>query len=164
MTAGETGGKADDSGARHVYGPRSLAALLPDLMRPALRRRSPAASHLLGEWEAIVGPAISAISQPRRLFAGTLSIAASNTAAMEMQYVSSVLIERINTHLGHKAVSRLRFVQDLPTPPPQPMAVAPPQARAAAAAAVAHLPEGALRDALERLGRSVLARPPGGAA
>ena len=161
MATGTAGGKGGVGGSvdggRHVYGPRSLAALLPDLIRPALRRRSPAAAHLTAEWEAVVGPAIAAVSQPRRLFSGTLSIAASGSTALELQHLSAALMERINAHLGHKAVSRLRFVQDFSTPRLPASAPPPPQARAAAADAVAHLPEGALRDALERLGRSVLA-------
>ena len=148
--------KAGEEARRHVYGPRSLAALLPDLLRPALRRRSPAAAHLTADWEAVVGPAIAALSQPRRLFSGTLSIAASGTAALELQHLSVALMERINAHLGHKAVSRLRFVQTLDTAPRR-LPAPPPRASAAAAAAVSHLPDGPLREALQRLGNTVLA-------
>ena len=154
MTASTKPGKP---AGRHPYGPRSLAALVPAVARAAYRRRSPAASHLLAEWEAIVGPRIAAMSAPKKLFAGTLSIAAAGPAAMELQHVADVLMERINAHLGERAVTRLRFVQDF-SPVPRLALPAPPPAAATEAAtrAVAHLPEGALRDSLVRLGAIVL--------
>ncbi len=141
---------------RHVYGPRAVGALVPALVRPAFRKRAPATAQVLADWEAIVGPAIAAVSVPRKLFGGTLAIACSGPLALELQHLAPQLMERINRHLGRIAVTRLRFVQDAPPAraaprPPRPAAVA--QARAA----VAGLPEGELRDALEALGRAVLA-------
>ena len=160
MATRKSDGKQDDTAARHIYGPRQLAAIVPVVVRSAFRRRSPGAAHVLAEWEAIAGPAIAAISRPRRLFAGTLSISVSSANALELQHYCTTLIERINSHLGHRAVSRLRFVQDFSAAPSPP----PPLRRAsggnAAARAVAHLPGGALRDALERLGRHVLTDRP----
>jgi len=151
---GDKAGKA--GGARHVYGPRAVGALVPALVRPAFSKRAPATAQVLADWEAIVGPAIAAVSVPRKLFGGTLAIGCSGPLALELQHLAPQLMERINRHLGRIAVTRLRFVQDAPAArvaprPPRPAAVA--QARAA----VAGLPEGELRDALEALGRAVLA-------
>jgi len=141
---------------RHVYGPRAVGALVPALVKPAFNKRAPATAQVLADWEAIVGPAIAAVSVPRKLFSGTLAIACSGPLALELQHLAPQLMERINRHLGRIAVTRLRFVQDAPPArvaprPPRPAAVA--QARAA----VAGMPEGDLRDALEALGRAVLA-------
>jgi hypothetical protein len=149
--------------ARHPYGPRAVGALVPGLVRPAFRKRAPATAQVLADWEAIMGPAIAGVSVPRKLFAGTLAIACSGPLAIEMQHLAPQLIERINRHLGRVAVTRLRFVQD---PPPARVAPRPPRpaAVAKARAAVAGMPDGALRDALEALGRAVLAAPDGGAA
>jgi hypothetical protein len=143
--------------ARHVYGPRPVGALVPALVRPAFRRRAPATAQVLADWEAIMGPALAAVTTPRKLFSGTLSIACSGPMALELQHLAEQLMHRINAHLGHVAVTRLRFVQDMrparaPQPPPRLAAVA------AARAAVSEVPEGALRDALESLGRAVLTR------
>ena len=140
---------------RHVYGPRAVGALVPGLVRPAFRKRAPATAQVLADWEAIIGPAIAAVSVPRKLFAGTLAIACTGPIAIELQHLAPQLIERINRHMGKIAVTRLRFIHDAPPSravprPPRPVAVA--QARAA----VAGMPEGALRDALEALGRAVL--------
>jgi len=77
--------------------------------------------------------------------------------AMELQHLSTELINRINQYLGSQTVRRLRFVQTLTARPP-PLAKLRPShaAEAVASQAVADLPEGPLRSALAGLGRAVL--------
>ena len=149
----------DNKPSRHVYGPRAVSALVPGLVRPAFRKRAPAAAQVMADWDAIVGPAIAAVTQPRKLFSGTLAIACTGPMALELQHLSDQLIARINGHLGRIAVTRLRFVQDVP-----PIA-APPARRqpavAAAQRAVAGVDDPELRAVLEKLARSVLASRPG---
>ena len=143
--------------ARHLYGPRPLGVLVPGLVRGAFRHRSFAAAQVIADWETIVGPAIAAVTVPRRLAAGTLTIACAGPVALELQHFAPTLIERINAHLGRAVVQRLRLVHD-PKPPMQP---APPRQGgndAAAERAVAGLPEGPLRDALLRLARALAVR------
>jgi hypothetical protein len=142
---------------RYVYGPRAVAALVPALVRPTFRRRAPAAAQVLADWPAIVGPAIAAISTPRKLVAGTLLIGCTGPMAMELQHLADQLIGRINAHMGNVTVSRLRFVQDV-APPVKAKPIPRPVAVQAAKDAVADVPDGALRDALESLGRAVLTR------
>ena len=149
----------DDNKGRHIYGPRAVGALVPALVRPAFRRRAPATAQVVADWEAIVGPAIAAVTVPRKLFGGTLAIACSGPMAVELQHLSPQLIGRINQHLGRITVTRLRFTQDVPAPairrPRRPEAR--PEAVEQARHAVAAMPPGPLRDALEALGRVVLA-------
>ena len=139
---------------RHVFGPRTISAVLTPLLRPALQKRSPGIATLLSDWDAVIGPALAAVTIPRKLAAGTLMIACSGPVAMELQYLAPQLLSRINAYLGGNAVARLKFVQDLRPPPPLPKPR--PVAEDAARAAVQSLPEGELREALERLGRMVL--------
>jgi hypothetical protein len=144
---------------RHVYGPRPLGALVPKVARPAFRAMSPGTGLIMADWDSIVGPMLAAVSVPRRLAAGTLTIACAGPVAMELQHYATELISRINTHLGATAVRSLRFVQTTsiaPRPPP-PAPPVPPWVAAAAETAVAALPEGELRTALAALGRAVLA-------
>ncbi len=145
----------DTNKQRHIYGPRPVGALVPALVRPAFRRRAPATAQVLADWEAIVGPAIAALTTPRKLFSGTLSIACAGPVALELQHLSTALMGRINGHLGSIAVTRLRFIQDVSAMAPPPAPKRKP-ATLAARRAVADLPEGPLRDALEALGRVVL--------
>ena len=142
---------------RHVYGPRPVGALVPVETRASFRERAPATAQVMMDWQAIVGPALAAVTTPRRLSAGTLTIACTGPIAMELRYMGVELINRINGHLGRTAVHSLRFTQAtadarLPVPP-----APPPRAVAAAEAAVADLPAGELRAALVALGSLVLA-------
>ncbi len=128
------------------------------LVRPAFRRRSPATAQVLADWDAIVGPAIAAVTTPRRLAAGTLTIACAGPIAMELQHLATEVLARINAHLGRQVVTGLRFVQTLDplppfAPPPPP---ADPAGIAGVEAALADLPEGELRGALAALGRTLL--------
>jgi hypothetical protein len=142
---------------RHVYGPRPLAALVPQVTRPTFRKHAPAAAQVLADWDAIVGPALAAVTTPLRLTSGTLTIGCVGPVAMELQHLSGELISRINTHLGSRTVQSLRFAQTLFDRPLPPLPPPPsPEAKARAEAAVADLPEGELRTALAALGQAVL--------
>jgi hypothetical protein len=150
-----------NSDERFVYGPRPVGALMPRLTRAVFRRRSPATAQVMADWPAIVGPAIAAVTTPRRLAAGTLTIACAGPIAMELQHLAGEVIARINGHLGSQAVTALRFVQ---TPellaPLAPLPQVPDPAKIAAVdAAVGALPEGELRGALAALGRAMLMSP-----
>jgi hypothetical protein len=157
MGAGDTKGDIA-AGARHVYGPRPVGALVPRVTRPAFRRHSAASARIMADWAAIVGPALAAVTTPRRLSAGTLTVACSGPVAVELQHLAAQLIERINTHLGDTPVQRLRFLQatqsTIPVPPRVKISVT---VQKAAQRAVADLPEGPLRDALAALGSAVIA-------
>lgn len=152
---------------RHVYGPRPLGAVLPGITRTALRRHTQAAAQVMADWPAIIGPALAAVTTPRRLAAGTLTLACAGPIAIELQHLADQVIARINAHLGSPAVQRLRFIQTAPMAPVAPAPKDSERARdqavaqaagQAAEAAVAHLPRGELRDALAALGRAVLAQ------
>jgi hypothetical protein len=157
MAASDTdsGMNRDD---RHVYGPRPVGSLVPRLTRPAFRRRAPATAQVLADWAAIVGPAIAAVTTPRRLASGALTIACAGPIAMELQYLSDELMGRINAHLGSQAVTSLRFVQTTTMAPPlqPPPAPLDPADLAAVEAAVIGLPESELRAALTALGHALL--------
>jgi len=157
---GDQAGDNKVNAARHVYGPRPIGALVPGITRPAFKKRSPAGAQVLADWAAIVGPELSATTTPRRLIAGTLTLACSGPVAMELQHLSGQVIDRVNSHLGRILIERLRFVQD---PTPQAPPLAPPPRRPAATVALPGIEPGPLRDALSALGQVVAGRGRGGA-
>ena len=145
-----------------LQGPRPVGALLPAITRPTFRKHSPAVAQILADWPVIVGPKIAAMTTPRSLQRGTLTIGCAGPVAMELHYVGVELINRINAHVGGQPVHSLRFTQaGMPPRPPAAHAPAPaPSAETVAAVerAVADLPVGELRAALASLGHVVLGR------
>ena len=160
VTTGQAG-KNLGTQHRHVYGPRPLGALVPGIARPALRKRSPAAAQMMADWPSIVGPALAALTLPKKLIAGRLTIACTGPVAMELQHLAPQLIARINVHLGAVVVERLGFAPASDAEPAPPSAAQPTEdTRRRVEQAVGLLPEGDLRAALAALGRAVLTRRP----
>lgn len=147
----------DSEDRRFVFGPRPLGALIPGLTRPVFRKKSPSGAMLMADWAEVVGPALAAVTSPKRVTSGTLTIGCVGPVAMELTHLAPELIARINAHMGRPLVERLRFVQQAagsiapPRPRPKPETVLPP----AVEAAVERLPAGELREALAKLARGV---------
>lgn len=143
-------------GWRVDRGPRLVSSLLPQITRPAFKKRSPAAAQLIADWAAIVGPVVAAQTVPRNVSAGTLTIACSGPVAMELQYLAPQLIGRINTAMGQALVQKLRFVQAaLKPPPPRPQKPKPMALPERVEASLEQVADPELREALARLAQGV---------
>ncbi|MDB5382008.1 MAG: hypothetical protein JWO26_1640 [Rhodospirillales bacterium] len=144
-----------EENARFFGGPRPLAALLPRITRPAFKRRSPAGAQLMADWPSLIGPALAAVTVPKKFSAGTLTLACSGPVAMELTHIAGEIMARINQQIGGTQVQRLRFVQE-----PSPV-IAPARLRSPASipprveAALTDVASDDLRAALEKLARSV---------
>jgi hypothetical protein len=129
------------------YAPRGIAALLAPVVRPAFRKRAPAAAHLLADWDSLAGPQLAALAAPIKFAGGTLTLACTGPAAMELQHLAPQIIARLNQAVGQAMVERLRFIQQAPSiTPSKPIAtpgkpLPPPD----------NLPQGPLGEALARL-------------
>jgi hypothetical protein len=143
----------DKPAARH-YAPRGIAGLLAPVLRPAFKRRAPAAAALLADWDTLAGPALAARATPVKFAGGTLTLGCTGPVAMELQLVGPQIIERLNLALGNAMIERLRFEQRAPALRPLPAAglsappVAPPPG----------LPDGPLGEALAKLHQGVMSR------
>ena len=142
---------------RPVHGPRSIAAVVPAVARAAFSRSAPGVAQIMEAWTGIVGPGLAAVTLPRRLSQGTLTVGCSGPVAMELQHLSTELIGRVNQYFGSPVVRRLRLAQTTATQSgARPRSRPTKAAEQAASEAVSGLPEGPLRDALNELGRAVL--------
>ena len=148
---GPVSAASNASTERHVYGPRPVGALVPVVTRAAFKARAPGVAAVMADWATIVGSKLAADATPRRLSAGTLTLACAGPVAMELQHLADPLIERINGHLGRPVVQRLRFVQDVTPPATSPA----PRRRVPVQVELPGIPAGDLRDALHRLGQSI---------
>ncbi|AFW00629.1 hypothetical protein BAR24_03820 [Gluconobacter oxydans] len=137
-------------------GARQIGALVPGITKPAFKKKSPLLVRLSMDWEDFIGPRLSKVTEPRRMSAGTLTLACSGPVAMELQHLAPQIIERINTACGLRGehlILRLKIVQDMtaferPRPArPKPVQIDVPE-----------IEDDELRDALQRLGGHIGAR------
>jgi hypothetical protein len=134
------------------YAPRGIAAVLAPVLRPAFRKRAPAAAQLLADWPTLAGPDLAARAAPVKFAAGTLTLACTGPAAMELQLSAPAILQRLNLGLGSAMVERLRFVQQTPgiaTPTPA------PARRQNPSSPPKNLPEGPLGEALAKLHQGI---------
>lgn len=144
------------------YGLRRLATVTRLASRDVLKANGFALPQILSEWTAIVGEPLGRETSPERLSrAGVLTIRVAGPAATELQHRAPEILERIATYFGHRAVVRLRLLRG-PLPNTESRAAKPRRAltRAEATAidqSTAEIGNPPLREALRRLGRSVIA-------
>ncbi len=138
---------------KRSYTARPLSSLVPQIARPVFQKKSPASAQLLSDWAEIVGPELAAVSYAKRFSAGALTIACTGIVALELQHQAEMLRSRINGALGRVLVERVKFVQEAARTA---RVVRPARrARAGVVKITGDLPEGPLREALERLGAAI---------
>lgn len=94
--------------------PKTLSQCIEPITRPVFKTQGLAGTKIISEWESIVGKKLAGHSIPEKLSFpagkktyGTLSIAVENGFATELQHMQPVIIDRIATYFGYKAVSRV---------------------------------------------------------
>ena len=100
-----------------------IARIVPEVLQPILRQRSPSEVELLYNWRAIAGD-LAAHTRPgslrfpdrRTRLGAVLDIHVVSGFAPEVQHRAPEIISAINGFLGYpRAVERLRLVQSLDT-------------------------------------------------
>lgn len=149
---------------------KPLADLIDDLLAPALAAQGFAGRAIVSLWPEIVGERLALrtrplkIDWPRRRPApgeasepATMVVRVESAFALEMQQLAPIVLERVNTHLGWRAVGKLVLKQG-PVEAPVPKRAPPPLDPGIAARVeqqVAGVADPDLRASLERLGRHV---------
>jgi hypothetical protein len=151
--------------------PRPLSELLGATLNDALKAQGFASAEIIARWADIAGPEIAAHSEPMKInwprqsgSAGdeppepaTLVLRVEGPAAIEIQHLSAVILERVNRFFGWQAIGRIALRQ-APLRRQQPPAAPPPPDPAEQARIAASLPDikdDALKEALARLGAAV---------
>ena len=147
--------------------PRPLKDLLHKTLTDAFAKQGFASTELVTRWAEIVGAEIAAHSEPEKIQwsrpyngqtpePGTLVLRVEGPAAIEIQHLSGVVLERVNRFFGWQAVGSLRLRQaPLGRKAPKPLPAPDPEATARMAAGLADIKDESLRDALARLGAAI---------
>jgi hypothetical protein len=150
--------------------PRPLAEFTSNALGDALRTQGFASTEIIARWAEIAGPEIAAHSEPMKINwprqsgdggdqpePATLMLRVEGPAAIEIQHLSAVILERVNRFFGWQAIGRIALRQaPLRRPaPPQPPAPPDPAEQARIAASLPEIEDDGLKAALARLGAAI---------
>jgi hypothetical protein len=149
--------------------PRPLSQFAGATLSDAFKRQGFASTEIIARWAEIAGPEVAAHSEPAKINwprtkdgdegasePATLVLRVEGPAAIEIQHLSGVILERVNRFFGWQAIGRialrqapLRRREQTPMPSPDPAEAA------RIAASLPDVEDEALRAALARLGAAV---------
>jgi hypothetical protein len=149
--------------------PRPLAEVLRKTLTDAFAKQGFASVELVTRWAEIVGAEIAAHSQPEKIQwprtaqaraapePGTLLLRVEGPAALEIQHLSDVILERVNQFFGWQAVGNVRLRQAPLSrrAAPRPVAIPDAAAMTRIAATLPEIKDAKLREALARLGAAL---------
>ena len=148
--------------------PRPLSEFTGATLSDSLKAHGFASTEIIGRWADIAGPEIAAHSEPMKINwpramnehapePATLVLRVEGPAALEIQHLSAVILERVNRFFGWQAIGRIALRQAplrrraLPTPPPP----LDPEVAARIAESLPAIEDAGLRQALARLGAAI---------
>lgn len=164
-------------GRGHVTA-RTIGALTPRVTKVAFQKFGFATAQLIADWPGIVGERLAATTAPDRIrwprrpgdpaagddagaaagprSAATLVIRVEPAVALDVQYKTALILDRINAYFGYRAVAELRIVQGAVAASPKTdtaMRQSAPRARADTPAPVslAGITDDGLKAALEKM-------------
>ena len=183
----------------YAAGPKAVGSFVPKLAQKSFEKFGFATAAVLTDWASIVGRELAACTAPDRLrwprpaeseeaapakgraqakrtqaamsrTGATLMLRVEPARALDVQYKTAQIIDRINAYFGYLAVTEIRLSQAPLAPKPQPRTgsvhgravIASPKAvlgKAMGRADTAGIEDAGLRLALERLGSAVDASP-----
>jgi len=96
--------------------PQPLSTALDGLLADQGWQMAAAVGSVFGRWDQLVGPDVAAHTRPERFSDGELVVIADSAAwATQVRLLTSALLRRLNTELGHGTVTRV--VVRGPAPP-----------------------------------------------
>ena len=148
--------------------PRPLSDFMGATLSDTLKSQGFASTELIARWADIAGPEIAAHSEPMKINwprpvadqppePATLVLRVEGPAALEIQHLTTVILERVNRFFGWQAVGRIALRQaplrrrEPPQAPPPP----DPETQARIAASMTGIADDDLKQALARLGASI---------
>jgi hypothetical protein len=148
--------------------PRPLADLLRATLHESFAKQGFASTELISRWADIVGTEIAAHSEPMKIQwqrqigdeppdPATLILRVEGPAALDIQHLSGVILERVNRFLGWQAIGRITLRQaPLSRRKPKRVVKGPnPETVQKVAEALPETLDDGLKQALARLGASI---------
>ena len=92
--------------------------IISQITDPAIRKRGFIHTEIISRWDAIVGDHFSNVSIPQRISypsrhgePAVLHVCVESARATEFQHMTTLVIERVNTYFGYRAIGGIRLSQ-----------------------------------------------------
>lgn len=102
------------------FGPARLGFFTQSIVKPTFKARGLMEGKIISHWPQIVGEQLSCISCAEKITfpkgkrsEGTLHLTVTSSGALFIQYAQDLILERVNTFFGYKALAKLRFTHGL---------------------------------------------------
>ena len=99
---------------RYSLFPKSIGKSIEPLIKPIYKKHGFAEHRILTQWHQIVGT-LANYSSPQKLTIrgkeGTLHILVASGRALELQHLQPIILDKIATYFGYRAVTRITFSQ-----------------------------------------------------
>ena len=154
---------------RYSMLPTPLMKAAEGVTRHIFRQHGIAESRIITEWPLIAGPVLAQKSLPIKLSFpqgqkanGTLHLRVASGWALEVQHLEPIILDKIATYFGYRAVSKL-FLQQGPLPERPKKAEVKPEPELTAdevrvlASITSKVEDPELKEALNRLGAALIA-------
>jgi len=145
-------------------GLQRLGRIINQITDPAIRKRGFLHTEIISRWDVIVGEDLSNASIPQRIshpsrqgMPAVLHVCVESARATEFQHMTPLVIERVNTYFGYRAIGAVRLSQDEikkeTLSVPSHSVTSDQKLPAALAARISKTRDLGLREALEALGK-----------
>lgn len=102
------------------FGPSRLGLFTQRLVKPVFKSRGLMEGKIITHWPQIVGEKFAHMSFAEKITfpkgsrsEGTLHLNVTSSGALLFQYAQDLILERVNTFFGYKALSKLRMIHGL---------------------------------------------------
>lgn len=175
IARGRMGGSGSGSGVRGRVAAKAVGSFVPSLTRKAFEKYGFSTASLVMDWRRIAGDELAAWTTPERLKwpqsyeaapdaeiesrrpGATLVLRVDPARALDVEYRSRQILERINSYFGYRAIAELRLLQ-APVTSPYPVSDRKPVGKAVVAAGGGDYGDEPLGKALARLEAGIKAR------
>lgn len=107
--------------------PRTLREVVGKAARPIMKKRGFAESSILLDWPTIVGSELSQHAHPIKIqfprgesTGGTLTVRCTPAFAPELQLLAPIVLDKLSTHIGYRAIDRIVIEQHHAAMQPKP--------------------------------------------
>lgn len=105
--------------------PKRIGLYTQNFVKPVFKARGLLEGKIINSWPQIVGEKFSKQSMAQKItfpkgkrVHGTLYLSVTSSSAFLLEHAQDLIIERVNTFFGYKAIEKLRMVHDFVLPKP----------------------------------------------